>query len=44
MQSISVFFDIAKFANFHWKNSDYSRTQRLFHVINIFFRLSLGKK
>ena len=44
MQSISVFFDIAKFANFQRKNADDSRTQRLFHVINIFFRLSLGKK
>ena len=27
MQSISVFLDIAKFADFQWKNADVSRTQ-----------------
>ena len=29
----------SKFANFRWKNADFSRTQRLFDVINIFFGL-----
>ena len=43
MQSISVFLDIAKFANFQWKNADVSRTQGLCHVIHIFFGSSLGK-
>ena len=44
MQSISVFLDIAKFANFQEKNTDVSRTQRLFHVNNniIYFGSSLG--
>ena len=35
--------DIAKFADFQWKNVDISRTQGVFHVINIFFESSLGK-
>ena len=43
MQSISVLFDIAKFADFRWKNADVSRTQGVCHVIHIFFGLSLGK-
>ena len=43
MQTISVFFDIAKFDNFQLKNTDVSKTQRLFHVIIIFFVSSLGK-
>ena len=43
MQSISVFFDIAKFSNFRSKNADISKTQGLFHVTNIFFVSSLGK-
>ena len=43
MQSISVFLDIAKFANFQWKNADVSRTQGLCHVIRILFGSSLGK-
>ena len=43
MQSISVFLDITKFANFWWKNADVSRTQRLCHVIQIFFESSPGK-
>ena len=43
MQSISVFLDIAKFANFQWKNADGSRTQGLCHVIRILFGSSLGK-
>ena len=43
MQSISVFLDITKFADFRWKNADVSRTQWLCHVIDIFFGSSLGK-
>ena len=43
MQSISVFLDIAKFADFLRKNADVSRTQEVRHVIHIFFRSSLGK-
>ena len=43
MQSISVFLDIAKFADFRLKNADFSEIQVLFHVINIFFGFSLGK-
>ena len=37
MQSISVFFHIAKFAEYRWKNADVNRTQAVFHVIHIFF-------
>ena len=36
MQSIPVFLDIEKFA-------DFSRTQRVCHVIHTFFGLSLGE-
>ena len=43
MQSISVFLDIAKFADFRWKNADVSRTQEVCHVISIFFGSSLGR-
>ena len=43
MQSISVFFDVVKFADFLWKNADVSRTQEVCHVIHIFFESSLGK-
>ena len=43
MESISVFFDIAKFSNFCLKNADVSKTQGLFHVTNIVFVSSLGK-
>ena len=43
MQFISVFLDIAKFANFRCRNADVSKTQDMFHVIYIFFRFSLGK-
>ena len=35
---------IAKFADFRWKNADVSRTQRVCHVIHIFFGSSLGKE
>ena len=37
-ESISVFLDIAKFANFEWKNAD-----GVCHVIHIVFGSSLGK-
>ena len=43
MQSTSVFSDVAKFADFRWKNADFSRTQEMCHVIYIFFISSLGK-
>ena len=42
MQSISVFFDVEKFADFWWNNA-VSRTQGVCHVINTFFGSSLGK-
>ena len=35
--------DITKFADFRWKNSDVSKTQRVCHGIHIFFESSLGK-
>ena len=43
IQSVSVFLDVAKFADFKWKNADVCRTQRLCHVIYIIFGFSLGK-
>ena len=43
MQSISVFLDVTKFANFCWKNADVSRTQSVCHVIYMLFGSSLGK-
>ena len=43
MQSISVFLDIVKFADFWWENADVSRTQGVRHVIHIAFASSLGK-
>ena len=43
MQSISVFFDIAKFPDFQLKYADVSRTQMVCHVIHIFFGSSLAK-
>ena len=43
MQSLSVFLDIAKFADFWCKNADVSRTQEVRHAIHIFFGSSLGK-
>ena len=42
MQS-TVFLDIAKFADFRWKNADVSRTQEVCQVINIFLGYSLGE-
>ena len=43
MQSIHVFLDIAKSADFPWKTADFSRTQGMCHVIHIFFGSFLGK-
>ena len=43
MQSISVFFDIAKFVDLRRKNADVSRTQVVCHVIHIFFGSFLVK-
>ena len=43
MQYISVFLDVAKFADFWWKNAGVSRTHGVCHVIHIFFGSSLGK-
>ena len=42
MQTISVFLDIAKFADYQWKNAHAGRTQGVCHVILIFFGFSLG--
>ena len=43
MESISVFLEIAKFADFREKNNDVSRTQGVCHMIHIVFGPSLGK-
>ena len=43
MQSISVFSDIAKFADFQWKSADVSITQGMCHMIHIFLGSFLGK-
>ena len=43
MQSISVFRDIAKFADFCRKNTNVSRTEGMCHVIHILFGACLGK-
>ena len=43
MQSISVFLDITKDADFWLKNDDASRTQEVCPAIFIFFESSLGK-
>ena len=40
---ISVFLDVAKFANFWWKYADISRTQGMPRMIHIVFGSSLGK-
>ena len=36
MQSVYVYLDIAKFADFRWKIADVSRTHGMCHVIYIF--------
>ena len=41
MQSISVFLDKTKSADFRFKNANVSRNERVFHVI--FFGSSSGK-
>ena len=43
MQSLSVFLNITKIADFWVKNADVTRTQGVCHVIYTFFRSSLGK-
>ena len=43
MQSVSVFFEIAKFADFRWKNANVRSTEGEGHMIHIFFASSLGK-
>ena len=43
MQSISVFLDIAKFADIRRKNADISQSQLVYHMIYIFFGSYLGK-
>ena len=42
MQFISVFLNIAKFADFRRKNADVSRTYAVCDVIYIFLKSSLG--
>ena len=42
-QSIFVFLDIAKLAESRCKKVDASRTQKVCHVIYIYFASSLGK-
>ena len=44
MQSISVFLDIGKLADFQWKNPDASRPHEVCHVIHIYFGSSLSKE
>ena len=41
MQSISVFADITKFADFGSKNADVNRSQWVCHVIYVFFGFSI---
>ena len=43
MQSIPVFPDVTKIADFQWKNADVSRTQGVCHVTFVFFWSPLGK-
>ena len=43
MLSISVFLDIAKFADFQRNNADVSRTQGVYCVTHAFFGSNLGK-
>ena len=43
MQSLFVFSNIGKFADFRRKNADFSITQEVCHVIDTFFGSSLGK-
>ena len=41
--TISLFFDIAKFAVFCWKNADVCINQGIHNVIDTFFGSSLDK-
>ena len=43
MQPMSAFLDIAKFANFQWKNADVGRTQGVCEAIYMILWSSLGK-
>ena len=43
MESIFVFLDVTKVADFRLKNADVTRTQEVCHVIYMFFGFSLGK-
>ena len=43
MQFKCVFIDIAKFADFRWKSADVSKTQGVYHTIDIVFGSSLDK-
>ena len=42
MQSVSLFLDVTKFADFQWKNADFSKTKEVCHMNHIFFESSLG--
>ena len=42
MQSVPVFLDVTKVADFRWKSGDVRRTQEVCHMI-YFFGSSLGK-
>ena len=37
MQSVSLFLDIIKVADFHWNNADVSKTEGLRDLIYLFF-------
>ena len=43
MQSISVFLDTTKIADFQWENADISRIQGVGYVMYILFIYSLDK-
>ena len=43
MQSVSVFPNITKVADFRWKNAATTKTPKVCHVIYIFSGSSLGK-
>ena len=43
MQSVSIFLDIAKSADFRGKNANVRETERVCHVIHIFLESYLGK-
>ena len=43
MQTTSVILNIAKFANFQWKNAYVGRTQEVCQVIHTIFGSCLGK-